>query len=96
MNDGVKSGKTVGLDHRPEDRTLPNTILESKKVPEEWRSVVKCLIFRDKCDVQSCSNYGDVKLMTHIMKIWEGVIEARLRREVMISEQQYGSMLRKM
>ncbi|MBN3290917.1 LIN1 transcriptase, partial [Polypterus senegalus] len=33
-----------------------------------------------------------IKLMSHSMKLWERVMEARLRREVMISEQQYGFM----
>ena len=43
----------------------------------------------------SCSNYRGTKLISHTMKLWETVIEARLRREVTISEQQYGFMPRK-
>lgn len=46
---------------------------------EEWRLSVE----------QSYSNYSGKKLMRHTMKIWENVVEARLRREGMISEQQY-------
>ena len=52
-------------------------------------------IFKNKADVQSCSNYRGVKLISHTMKLWERVVEARLRREVIISEQQYGFMPRK-
>ena len=33
--------------------------------------------------------------MSHTMKIWERVIEARLKQEVEICEQQYGFMPRK-
>ncbi|KAL7844615.1 hypothetical protein SRHO_G00231540 [Serrasalmus rhombeus] len=33
--------------------------------------------------------------MSHTMKVWERVVEARLRREVQISEQQFGFMPRK-
>ena len=47
-----------------------------------------------KGDVQSCTNYRGIKLMSHTMKIWERVVEARLRQEVDICEQQYGFMPR--
>ena len=33
--------------------------------------------------------------MSHSMKIWERVVEARLRQKVQICEQQYGFMPRK-
>ena len=52
-------------------------------------------IFKNKGNVQSCSNYRGIKLISHTMKLWERVVEARLRREVTISEQQYGFMPRK-
>lgn len=65
----------------------------SERMPEEWRSVL-ALIFGNKADVQHCSNYRGVKLMRHTMKLWERVTEARLIREVTISEQQYSFMPR--
>ncbi|KAK3563927.1 hypothetical protein QTP86_006213 [Hemibagrus guttatus] len=46
-------------------------------------------------DVQSCSNYRGIKLMSHTVKLWERVVEARLRKVVEICEQQYGFMPRK-
>ena len=52
-------------------------------------------IFKNKEDLQSCSNYRGIKLINHTMKLWERVVEARLRHEVMISEQHYGFMPRK-
>uniref|UniRef100_A0A3B3DF61 C-type lectin domain-containing protein n=1 Tax=Oryzias melastigma TaxID=30732 RepID=A0A3B3DF61_ORYME len=52
-------------------------------------------IFKNKGDVQSCGNYRGIKLMSHTMKVWERVVEARLRAEVNICEQQYGFMPRK-
>ncbi|KAK3510590.1 hypothetical protein QTP70_011796 [Hemibagrus guttatus] len=63
-------------------------------MPEEWRSVL-VPIFKNKGDVQSCSNYRGIKLMSHTMKLWERVVEARLRKVVEICEQQYGFMPRK-
>ncbi|KAG2463798.1 RTJK polymerase, partial [Polypterus senegalus] len=67
---------------------LFNAILESGRIPEEWRRSVLVLIFKNKGDVQNCSNYRGIKLISRSMKLWERVVEAmaRLRRGVMISE----------
>ncbi|KAK3550571.1 hypothetical protein QTP70_000048 [Hemibagrus guttatus] len=104
----MKSGKAVGPDDIPVEvwkclgeaaveflASLFNRVLESEKMPEEWRRCVLVPIFKNKGDVQSCSNYRGIKLMSHTMKLWERVVEARLRKVVEICEQQYGFMPRK-
>ncbi|KAK3572128.1 hypothetical protein QTP86_022206 [Hemibagrus guttatus] len=104
----MKSGKAVGPDDIPVEvwkclgeaaveclASLFNRVLESERMPEEWRRSVLVPIFKNKGDVQSCSNYRGIKLMSHTMKVWERVVEARLRKEVEICEQQYGFMPRK-
>ncbi|MCJ8739626.1 hypothetical protein PDJAM_G00049200 [Pangasius djambal] len=104
----MKSGKAVGPDDIPVEvwkclgeaavevlTSLFNRVLESEKMPEEWRGSVLVPIFKNKGDVQSCSNYRGIKLMSHTMKLWERVVEARLRKVVEICEQQYGFMPRK-
>ncbi|KAK3566678.1 hypothetical protein QTP86_003161 [Hemibagrus guttatus] len=104
----MKSGKAVGPDDLPVEvwkclgeaaveflASLFNRVLESERMPEEWRRSVLVPIFKNKGDVQSCSNYGGIKLMSHTMKLWERVLEARLRKVVEICEQQYGFMPRK-
>ncbi|KAK3574173.1 hypothetical protein QTP86_003831 [Hemibagrus guttatus] len=58
-------------------------------MPEEWRRSVLVPISKNKGDVQSCSNYSGIKLMSHTIKLWERVVEARLRKVVEIFEQQY-------
>ena len=40
---------------------------------------------KNKRDIQSCTNYRGIKLTYHIMKLWERIIEHRLRRETAIS-----------
>ncbi|KAK3544791.1 hypothetical protein QTP86_027552 [Hemibagrus guttatus] len=75
--------------------SLFNRVLESERMPEEWRRSVLVLIFKNKGDLQSCRNYRRIKLMSHTMKLWERVVEARLRKVVEICEQQYGFMPRK-
>ncbi|KAK3517853.1 hypothetical protein QTP70_021012, partial [Hemibagrus guttatus] len=104
----MKSGKAVGPDDilvkvwqclgeaAVEFLTsLFNRVLESERMPVEWRRSVLVPIFKNKGDVQSCSNYRGIKLMSHTMKLWERVVEARLRKVVEICEQQYGFMPRK-
>lgn len=101
----MKSGKAVGPDGIPVEAwkclgemavglltRLFNKILESERMPEEWRLSVLVPIFKNKGDVQSCGNYRGIKLLSHTMKVWERVVEARLRGEVPICEQQYGFM----
>ncbi|KAK3511538.1 hypothetical protein QTP70_009333 [Hemibagrus guttatus] len=103
----MKSGKAVGPDDIPVEvwkclgeaaveflTSLFNRVLESERMPEEWRRSVLVPIFKNKGDVQSCSNYRGIKLMSHTMKLWERVVEARLRKVVEICEQQYGFMPR--
>ncbi|KAK3514069.1 hypothetical protein QTP70_002908 [Hemibagrus guttatus] len=104
----MKSGKAVGPDDIPVEvwkclgeaaveflASLFNRVLESERMPEEWRRSVLVPIFKNKGDVQSCSNYRGIKLMSHTMKLWERVVEARLRKVVEICEQQYGFTPRK-
>lgn len=40
-------------------------------------------------------NYREMKLFSHSMKLWGRVVEGSLRRDVMISEQEYCFMLGK-
>ena len=49
-------------------------------------------IFNNKGDVQRCSNYRGIKLISHTMKLWERIVEKRLRSDLKFSNQQYGFM----
>ena len=60
-------------------------------MPEEWRTVL-IPIYKTKGDAQCCRKYKGIKLMSHTMKVWERIIEARLRDSVEIRKQQYGCM----
>ncbi|KAK3528001.1 hypothetical protein QTP86_013113 [Hemibagrus guttatus] len=81
----MKSGKAVGPDDIPVEvwkclgeaaveflANLFNRVLESERMPEEWRRSVLVPIFKNKGDVQSCSNYRGIKLMSHTMKYRDG------------------------
>ena len=49
-------------------------------------------LYKGKEDIKECGNYRGMKLMSHTMKLWEKVIEARIKKEVTIAEQQFGFM----
>ncbi|KAK3569915.1 hypothetical protein QTP86_007356 [Hemibagrus guttatus] len=76
----MKSGKAVGPDDILVEvwkclaeaaaeflTSLFNSLLENEKMPEEWRRSVLVLFFKNKRDVQSCSNYRWIKLISHTM-----------------------------
>ncbi|KAL6577233.1 hypothetical protein OROMI_011509 [Orobanche minor] len=71
---------------------LFNKIWRSNKMPSAWRKSILVPLYKNKGDVQDCSNYRGIKLMSHTMKLWERVIEQRIRKCVKITENQFGFM----
>ena len=57
-----------------------NAIMQSGKMPDEWRESTITPIYKDK---------GDHKLLSHTMKLWEHIIDQRLRDIVSISDGQF-------
>ena len=101
----MKHGKAMGPDGIPVDvwkslgeegvdmlLDLLQKIFEQEKMPEEWRDRVIVLIFKEKGDIQDCGNYRGIKMISHTMKIWERIIDRRLREEISIGEEQFGVM----
>ena len=48
-------------------------------------------IVKEKGDIQDCGNYRGINMISHTMKIWERIIDRRLREETSI-EEQFGFM----
>ncbi len=104
----MKNNKAVGPDNIPVEAWkalgkegvdilwgLIRKIEEQEVIPEEWRDSIMVPIFKEKGDVQDCANYRGIKLLSHTMKIWERIVDARLRQEVEISKGQFGFMPQK-
>jgi hypothetical protein len=102
----MKGGKTMGPDGIPIEvwRTLGdaaivwltklfNLIFGSNKMPDEWRRSILVPIFKNKGNVQSCTNYRGIKLISHTMKLCQRIIEHRLRGVTNVTENQFGFML---
>jgi hypothetical protein len=70
--------------------SLFNKILESGRMPNAWRSSTIVPIYKKKGDIQQFGNYWGIKLMSHTMKLWERVIDARLRATSEVAPNQFG------
>ena len=101
----MKGGKAVGPDGIPIKvwrclgdiaivwlTKMFNNIFRSNKMPKEWRKNILVPISKNKGDIQNCINYRGIKLMSHTTKLWERVIEQRLRGTTQISTNQFGFM----
>ena len=79
----------VGVDWLME---IFNSISRAGKMPSEWRTSTGIPLYKNKGDNQDCNNYRGIKLLSHMMKLWERIIEGRLRKEISISKNQFDFM----
>ncbi|KAJ8715501.1 hypothetical protein PYW07_009983 [Mythimna separata] len=98
----MKNRKSIGPDNVPIEvwkamgshgvdllTDLFNRILTTKEMPNQWRLSLIIPVYKGKGSVQDCSNYRGIKIMCHTMKLFERIIDTRLRSECTISECQY-------
>ena len=102
---GMKSGKAVGADEIPAEAwkcignfgikilcKLFNSIMNTEQIPSAWRQSILIPMFKGKGDIQECKNYRGIKLLSHTFKIWERVVDRRMRQCTNIHESQFGFM----
>ena len=61
-----------------------------ESAPREWGSSYTIPVYKGKGDSLLCGKYRGVRLLEHGMKLWEKVLEKRLRNIVNIDEKQFG------
>uniref|UniRef100_A0A183GWI8 Reverse transcriptase domain-containing protein n=1 Tax=Heligmosomoides polygyrus TaxID=6339 RepID=A0A183GWI8_HELPZ len=69
-----------------------NRITKKGKMPDDWRKSTIVPIFKQKGDASECSSFRGIKLISHTMKIYERLVDSRLREMVHISQLQRGFM----
>nr|CDJ90886.1 Endonuclease exonuclease phosphatase and RNA-directed DNA polymerase (reverse transcriptase) domain containing protein [Haemonchus contortus] len=69
-----------------------NTVTAKGRIPDAWRRSTIAPIFKQKGDAMDCSNYRGIRLTAHTMKLYERLVDSRLRELVPISEEQFGFM----
>ena len=75
---------------KPELLTYILQRIMANGIPDSWKKSKLRPIFKNKGDILECNNYRGIKLMSHFMKLWERIIEARLREIVKIRDNQFG------
>ena len=88
----IEVWKTLSMEGVKLLTTLFQRIDKVVRIPTEWQKSTLVPIYKQKGDIQQCSNYRGVKLMSHTKKLWERVVDCRVREEVTISEEQLGFM----
>ena len=79
----------VVAEMKPELLTYIRQRIMADGIPDSWKKSKLIPIFKNKGDILECNNYRGIKLMSHFMKLWERIIEARLREIVNIREKQF-------
>ncbi|VDP49140.1 unnamed protein product [Heligmosomoides polygyrus] len=101
----VKLGKAAGPDGVPVEAWMVlrncgvnwltqffNRVTIEDKMPDDWRGSIIVPIFKQKRDASESPNYRGIKLILHTMKVYERLVNSRLRGMVAISQEQWGFM----
>ena len=99
----MKIGKCTGPDDIPAEvwklagdkgvrflTKLYNKIVEDNEIPAEWKKSTTVPIWKGKGDTLTCNNYRPIRLLSHTLKIFERVLDARIRECVEITPNQTG------
>jgi len=82
--------KEVGEKGIEELANVFRNIQDRGEIPLEWADSYTIPIYKGKGDALSCSKYRGVRLLEHGMKLWEKILQERLRELVKIDECQFG------
>merc|ERR1712121_389681 len=69
---------------------LCNSIVTEGKIPDDWTKSTMATLFKGKGDPMKCGSYRGIKLLEHGLKIFDGIIDVRIRKIVKIDESQFG------
>ena len=86
-SDLLRAAGRVGL---RELTNIMNEKLYGEKIPEDWQNSTTIPIYKGKGDAMECGKYRGVRLLEHGMKVYEYVLEKRLRDMVEIGNYQFG------
>src|SRR6184192_2611859 len=67
-----------------------NEVVRSGVVPVDCKRMRVVNVSKGKGNAHECSSYRGIKLLDHVLKVLERVLEARLRKTVKIDDMQFG------
>ncbi len=66
------------------------SIVDEGEIPEDWKNIITVPIYKGKGDALECGKYRGVRLLEHGMKLFENVLEERLRKLIKVDCRQFG------
>ena len=65
-------------------------VWEEEQMPEEWKKSEIVPIYKQKGDPLECGKFRGIKLLEHAMKMFEKILERRLRKLITVNNMQFG------
>ena len=73
-------------------RELIEAIIYEGKIPTDWQESYIVSLYKGKGDALDRGNYRGLKLIEHVLKVLERVVESLIRKRVEINDMQFGFM----
>lgn len=67
---------------------LCNRLVKEGAIPSDWKR--SWVVSRERGDAMECSSYRGMKLLDQVMKLFERIIEKKVRRRVEVNDMQFG------
>ena len=65
-------------------------VWEEEQMPEEWKKSEIVPIYKQQGDPLECGHFRGIKLLEHGMKMFEKILERRLRKIITVNNMQFG------
>ena len=69
---------------------LCNAVVREGKIPEDWKKSWLVTVYKGKGDALECGSYRGIKLLDHVMKVFERVMDKKIRSIVKLDDMQFG------
>ena len=71
---------------------LLNKVWKEEEIPDDWKHSTLIPILKGEGNILNCGDYRGIKLLVHMMKVYERIIDSRIRDQVAVDEIQFGFM----
>ena len=71
---------------------LINSINSDRKMPKDWEESYIINLYKGKGDALVRGNYRGLKLLEHVMKVLERIVETQIKSSIKIDDMQFGFM----
>ena len=89
MADHLKAGQEVVIEQLTD---ICNQVMVEGRIPDDWRKSTMTTLYKGKGDPLSCGAYRGIKLLELGLKVFDRIMDRRIRNKVVIDECQFGFM----